>query len=174
MRRISKCVTGVPLPGWMFSAFMTTQSLPSTSSTLPLRTELAITFTTADLSRVLLAHEPWMSLGLRRRAAGSPNRFGAFYRRFPVTPRPGPRPQTTVQKPAEPSPWWHPDRHRDRRPFLLARGRIRKAIRAWFEAQDFVEVETCILQVSPGNETHLHAFATDLLPPGGERQPLYL
>jgi hypothetical protein len=31
---------------------MTMHSLPSTSSTLPLRTELAITFTTVDLSRI--------------------------------------------------------------------------------------------------------------------------
>ena len=30
------------------------------------------------------------------------------------------------------------------------------------------------MQVSPGNETHLHAFATELIGPGGERQPLYL
>jgi lysyl-tRNA synthetase class 2 len=35
-------------------------------------------------------------------------------------------------------------------------------------------VETAALQVSPGNETHLHAFATDLIGPGGERAPLYL
>ena len=41
-------------------------------------------------------------------------------------------------------------------------------------AHDFVEVETATLQVSPGNETHLHAFATELIGPGGERQPLYL
>ena len=36
-------------------------------------------------------------------------------------------------------------------------------------ARDFVEVETTALQVSPGNETHLHAFATELIGPGGER-----
>ncbi len=48
------------------------------------------------------------------------------------------------------------------------------AVRAWFAAQGFVEVETAALQVSPGNETHLHAFATDLIAPGAERQPLYL
>jgi lysyl-tRNA synthetase class 2 len=30
------------------------------------------------------------------------------------------------------------------------------------------------LQASPGNETHLHAFATELIAPGGERAPLYL
>jgi lysyl-tRNA synthetase class 2 len=79
-----------------------------------------------------------------------------------------------VPDPDIPSPWWRPDKHRDRRPFLLARGRIQRAIRAWFEAQGFVEVETSILQVSPGNETHLHAFATELIAPGGARRPLYL
>jgi lysyl-tRNA synthetase class 2 len=48
------------------------------------------------------------------------------------------------------------------------------ALRNWFAARDFVEVETAALQVSPGNETHLHAFAADLLGPGGERRQLYL
>jgi lysyl-tRNA synthetase class 2 len=57
---------------------------------------------------------------------------------------------------------------------LLARGRIAAALRAWFSARDFIEVETAALQVSPGNETHLHAFATDLIGPGNERHPLYL
>ncbi len=33
-------------------------------------------------------------------------------------------------------------------------------MRAWFGAERFVEVETAALQTSPGNETHLHAFAT--------------
>jgi lysyl-tRNA synthetase class 2 len=35
------------------------------------------------------------------------------------------------------------------------------AMRAWFDAEAFIEVETAALQTSPGNETHLHAFATD-------------
>jgi lysyl-tRNA synthetase class 2 len=35
-------------------------------------------------------------------------------------------------------------------------------------------VETSVLQVSPGNETHLHAFVTELIGPGGARRPLYL
>jgi len=51
---------------------------------------------------------------------------------------------------------------------------MQSAIRGWFEARGFVEVETAALQVSPGNETHLHAFATELVGPGGERRPLYL
>ena len=71
-------------------------------------------------------------------------------------------------------PFWRPSTHADRRPLLLARGRIGAAVRAWFAARDFIEVETAALQVSPGNETHLHAFATELISPGGERQPLYL
>ena len=74
----------------------------------------------------------------------------------------------------EPSPWWSPDRHADRRPFLRARGRIVRAIRAWFEARDFVEVEPPAVQVSPGNEAHLHAFATEAVGIAGDRQPLYL
>ena len=72
------------------------------------------------------------------------------------------------------SPFWHPRVHADRRPALLARGRIVGALRAWFAAQDFVEVETGVLQVSPGNEMHLHAFATTLVAPDGAGSPLYL
>ncbi|MFY9687930.1 MAG: EF-P lysine aminoacylase EpmA [Pseudolabrys sp.] len=71
-------------------------------------------------------------------------------------------------------PFWSPDVHAARRPYLLARARIMAALRNWFATRDFVEVETSALQVSPGNETHLHAFATDLIGPGGERRPLYL
>jgi lysyl-tRNA synthetase class 2 len=71
-------------------------------------------------------------------------------------------------------PFWLPGVHAARRPFLLARGRILGAVRAWLAAQDFLEIDTAALQVSPGNETHLHAFATDLISPGGERRALYL
>jgi elongation factor P--(R)-beta-lysine ligase len=72
------------------------------------------------------------------------------------------------------SPFWDPRVHADRRPALLARGRIIAALRAWFAAQDFVEVDTGALQVSPGNETHLHAFATTLVAPDGASSQLYL
>ena len=41
-------------------------------------------------------------------------------------------------------------------------------------AQDFVEVDTATLQISPGNEAHLHAFATEAIGPDGARAPLYL
>jgi lysyl-tRNA synthetase class 2 len=75
---------------------------------------------------------------------------------------------------ARSSPFWDPKVHADRRPALLARGRIVSALRAWFAAEDFIEVETGVLQVSPGNEMHLHAFATTLLAPDGSRSTLYL
>ena len=72
------------------------------------------------------------------------------------------------------SPFWARHVHADRRPALLARGRIVAALRAWFAAHDFIEVETGALQVSPGNETHLHAFATTLAAPDGTSSRLYL
>ena len=72
------------------------------------------------------------------------------------------------------STWWRTDAHQDRRPFLLARNRITKAFRAWFEARGFEEVETAALQVSPGAEAHLHAFATEALSAAGQATPLYL
>ncbi len=72
------------------------------------------------------------------------------------------------------SPWWDAERHADRRPFLLGRDRIKRALRAWFEAEGFIEVEPAALQASPGNEVHLHAFGTDLIGPGGDRRKLYL
>jgi lysyl-tRNA synthetase class 2 len=71
-------------------------------------------------------------------------------------------------------PFWRPAAHADRRPFLLHRNRIAASVRAWFTARDFIEVESAALQVSPGNETHLHAFATKLIGPGGEKTPRYL
>jgi len=72
------------------------------------------------------------------------------------------------------SPWWAPRVYADRRPFLIARNRISAAFRVWFSARDFAEVETAILQVSPGNEAHLHAFATELIAPDATRSLLYL
>ena len=72
------------------------------------------------------------------------------------------------------SPWWHADIHADRRPFLIGRNRVTAALRDFFAAEDFVEVETAILQVSPGNETHLHAFATEMIDGDLVHHPRYL
>jgi lysyl-tRNA synthetase class 2 len=72
------------------------------------------------------------------------------------------------------SPWWTPARHADIRPFLMARSAITRAIRAWFDEQGFAEIETGILQVSPGNETHLHAPRTELHSADGAGTTRYL
>ena len=75
----------------------------------------------------------------------------------------------------KPSPWWTPDVHADRRPFLLGRARIQAALRQWFEERGFLEADPAIMQVSPGNEAHLHAFATELAGvDGGALGRLYL
>ncbi|KAF1854611.1 hypothetical protein Lal_00013133 [Lupinus albus] len=72
------------------------------------------------------------------------------------------------------SPWWTPDVHADRRPFLIGRNSIQAAFRLFFARRDFIEVDTATLQVSPGNEAHLHGFATEAIDNAGERHPLYL
>ncbi|TGN89846.1 EF-P lysine aminoacylase GenX [Bradyrhizobium yuanmingense] len=72
------------------------------------------------------------------------------------------------------SPSWSPARHLDRRPFLQARGAVTGALRGFFAEQGFVEVETSVLQVSPGNETHLHAPRTEIMRPDGSRASRYL
>lgn len=71
-------------------------------------------------------------------------------------------------------PWWEAGRHADRRPVLLARNRIKAALRDWFAAEGFTEVDPAALQVSPGNEAHLHAFATDLVDDAGQRRRMFL
>jgi elongation factor P--(R)-beta-lysine ligase len=73
-----------------------------------------------------------------------------------------------------PSPFWSKDRHSDRRPRLLARAAIISALRAYFEREGFIEVEPAILQASPGNEAHLHGFATEIIGPDGARGQAFL
>jgi elongation factor P--(R)-beta-lysine ligase len=70
--------------------------------------------------------------------------------------------------------WWNAKRHVERRPRLLSRGRIKAALRHWLEREDFTEVETGQLQVSPGNETHLHGIAARLTSIEGRQAELYL
>src|SRR3982751_6496689 len=71
-------------------------------------------------------------------------------------------------------PWGSRQNHADRRPLLIQRGAIKRALRGWFEARDFTEVECGALVASPGNETHLHAFETELQGPDWSSQLLYL
>ena len=67
--------------------------------------------------------------------------------------------------PLQALPWWHPDAFARRRANLEARQAVTRAIRRWFEGEGFAEVETPALQLSPGLEVHLRAFATELLGP---------
>lgn len=70
--------------------------------------------------------------------------------------------------------WWERGRHADRRGLLLARNRIQAGIRAWLAEREFVEVDPVALQVSPGNEAHLHAFATEAIGNDGAGRRMYL
>ncbi len=72
------------------------------------------------------------------------------------------------------TPWWDAARHADRRPALMARNRLQSALRRWFEDDGFTEVDPCALQTSPGNEAHLHAFATDAIGQDGAVRRMYL
>ncbi|MFN4191375.1 MAG: EF-P lysine aminoacylase EpmA [Tabrizicola sp.] len=71
-------------------------------------------------------------------------------------------------------PWWSPGRHADRRPLLLARNRIQAALRAWLAEAGFTEVDPAALATSPGNEAHLHGFATRAIGTDGLPRPMYL
>jgi lysyl-tRNA synthetase class 2 len=72
------------------------------------------------------------------------------------------------------TPWWDRNRYADKRPFLEKRAVVTERVRRFFQSQGFVEVETPILQISPGNETHLHAPRTELIDRAGKPQTRYL
>lgn len=74
----------------------------------------------------------------------------------------------------EASAWWSPEEHARRRGYLLARGRIKAALRGWFEREGFLETECGALVVSPGNEAHLHAFVSQFVAESGQSRTLYL
>ena len=70
--------------------------------------------------------------------------------------------------------YWRSVAHSDRRPLLIARNRVKRALQDWFDGQGFTAVECGAIQRSPGNETHLHAFATQWQPEGGVAAARYL
>lgn len=72
------------------------------------------------------------------------------------------------------SSWWNPARHADRRPILVARNRIQAAIRGWLAGEGFTEVDPAALAISPGNEAHLHGFATEAIGNDGTGRTMYL
>lgn len=70
--------------------------------------------------------------------------------------------------------WWRPERFARKREHLETRARVIAAIRRFFNERGFAEVDTPALQVSPGLEPHLMAFATELAEPGEAPRPRYL
>ena len=71
-------------------------------------------------------------------------------------------------------PFWREQRHIDRRPRLYSRAKALAGVRAYFGENGFWEVEPSALQVSPGNETHLHGFKTELIAGDGRTTSFYL
>lgn len=65
-------------------------------------------------------------------------------------------------------PFWHAGEYARRLPVLKQRAVVVETIRSFFSGQDFLEVETPILQISPGLEPHLKAFKTELIEPFAE------
>ncbi|MFN0043309.1 MAG: amino acid--tRNA ligase-related protein, partial [Alphaproteobacteria bacterium] len=73
------------------------------------------------------------------------------------------------------APWWRPDIHAKASRHRAVRGAVLGATRAHFAAAGFTEVETPVLQTSPGLEPHLQAFATEIVAPDrAARRCLYL
>ncbi len=56
----------------------------------------------------------------------------------------------------------------------MQRSAIFAALRGWFAARDFLEVDVPALVVSPGNEAHLHAFRTTLINSDASTETRYL
>lgn len=73
-----------------------------------------------------------------------------------------------------PTPAWHPDRLAARLPFLRRRARLTAATRAFFTGRGYLEVETPYAVPAPGEEVHLHPFATHRRHPDGREERLWL
>jgi elongation factor P--(R)-beta-lysine ligase len=73
-----------------------------------------------------------------------------------------------------PQPPWTPDSLAARMPFLRRRARLAQAVRAFFDARGYLEVETPYAVPTPGEEVHLSAFRTEQVWPDGRRRTLFL
>lgn len=71
-------------------------------------------------------------------------------------------------------PAWTPDSLAARLPFLRRRARLAAAVRAFFAARGYLEVETPYAVRAPGEEVHLDAFRTERVTVTGERVKLWL
>lgn len=68
--------------------------------------------------------------------------------------------------------WWNPSRLQKDLPTLKARAKLRAKLADYFSSEDFLEVETPALQISPGLEPHIGAFITNLNAPGLAHAPV--
>ncbi len=71
-------------------------------------------------------------------------------------------------------PPWHPESLAARLPFLRRRALLTQAVRAFFDARGYMEVETPYAVPAPGEEVHLRAFRTMQEAPDGSTRPLWL
>ena len=72
------------------------------------------------------------------------------------------------------TPIWHPDSLAARLPFLRRRALLTQAVRAFFAARGYTEVETPYAVSAPGEEVHLRAFRTVREHPDGNTRALWL
>src|SRR4051812_18667177 len=140
--RISITVKAPPLPGCTISRLRTSQSLFWCSRTLPGFKSIALIFMSLGLSK---KQRRW-ECGRLPTSLGTPGKADCATATADLP---------MADKEAMTAPWWHPDRLAARRDRLVARGRILRATREFFEPAGYVEVETPALQVSPGLEPHL-------------------
>ncbi|HEY1413662.1 MAG TPA: EF-P lysine aminoacylase EpmA [Rhodopila sp.] len=71
-------------------------------------------------------------------------------------------------------PVWHPESLAARMPFLRRRTALTRAVREFFDARLYMEVETPYAVSAPGEEVHLRAFATRRDYPDGASENLWL
>ncbi len=62
----------------------------------------------------------------------------------------------------------------DRLPLLRRRAMLNRAVRAFFDARGYLEVETPYAVATPGEEVHLQPFRTERIAPDGSRERLAL
>lgn len=71
--------------------------------------------------------------------------------------------------------WWQPHQFAQKQANLKLRSSVMKALRNWFDTQNFTEVDTPILQSCPVMDAHIHGFETQMLAPDlSHKQTLYL
>src|SRR5690242_5950697 len=71
-------------------------------------------------------------------------------------------------------PVWHPESLAARLPFLRRRAALTREVRSYFLDRGYQEVETAYAAQAPGEEVHLHAFATEREFPDGGKARLWL